>query len=69
MDEFGKAFTNVQLIVSKATTDTLTTAQGTALSTLDTLNNNNIASTTATTLNKRCRHPGCCAGLQCDSIA
>jgi len=52
MDEFGKAFTNVQLIVSKATTDTLTTAQGTALSTLDTLNNNNIASTTATTLNK-----------------
>ena len=53
MDEFGKAFTNVQLIVSKATTDTLTTAQGTALSTLDTLNNNNIASTTATTLNKK----------------
>ena len=52
MDEFGRAFSNVQVIVSKATSETLVTAQGTALSTLDTINNNNIASTTATTLNK-----------------
>jgi hypothetical protein len=52
MDEFARAFSSVQVIVSKATSEALVTAQGTALSTLDTINNNNIASTTATTLNK-----------------
>jgi hypothetical protein len=52
MDDFGKAFAQTQLMVTKATTDTLTTVQGTALNTLDSLNNNNIASTTAATLNK-----------------